>query len=122
FVNADGTGTSIYDTVTGRWSSVAFSQVRKGAKVTTVGDQVLFAGGYTGVLGVIDPGDSDVVAVYDAATRAWSVTNPSRPRRAMGATSVGTDAIFAGGDVNYAGVVHTVDVYTDTAPTPVLSG
>src|SRR5207302_5270723 len=30
--------------------------------------------------------------------------------------------IFAGGDVNYGGVVDTVDVYTDTAPTPVLSG
>ena len=43
-------------------------------------------------------GDSNVVDLYDSGTRRWSTAQLSQARYYLSATSVGTVAIFAGGD------------------------
>ena len=43
-------------------------------------------------------GVSNVVDLYDSGTGRWSTAQLSQARNALSATSVGTVAIFAGGD------------------------
>ena len=43
-------------------------------------------------------GVSNVVDLYDSGTGRWSTAQLSQARTALSATSVGTVAIFAGGD------------------------
>ena len=44
-----------------------------------------------------DGGASNVVDLYDSGTGRWSTAQLSQARSALSATSVGTVAIFAGG-------------------------
>ncbi len=43
---------------------------------------------------------SDVVDLYDSGTGRWSTAQLSQARSGLAATSVGTVAIFAGGDAS----------------------
>ncbi len=43
-------------------------------------------------------GVSDVVDLYDSGTGRWSTAQLSQARNGLSATSVGTVAIFAGGE------------------------
>jgi hypothetical protein len=45
-----------------------------------------------------DPYNLDVVDLYDSGTGRWSTAQLSQARFFLSATSVGTVAIFAGGD------------------------
>ena len=51
------------------------------------------------------------------AANSWSTTTLSQGRDSLAATTVGNQALFAGGE-GEAGNPLTVDIYTDTTPTP----
>ncbi len=56
-----------------------------------MGTKAIFAGGYS------SSGYSNVVDIYDASTGQWSTATLSQARDGLAATTVGTEAIFAGG-------------------------
>jgi formylglycine-generating enzyme len=100
FHSNNGTLIDIYDSVTHQWSTTNFSHWRDGLAVTTVGDRVLFAGGWDDVA-------SSLVDIYDATTNQWSTANLSQARSKLAATTVGHWALFAGGYGNSS----VVDIY-----------
>jgi hypothetical protein len=113
-------GVEVFDSIAGTWSSSAAPGRLARAFLTAtakVGTRILFAGGLHDVDGSATP--SDVVAFYDTATRRWSKTTLSLARFFMTSASVGDTAIFAGDDLGYT---DAIDLYTDTAPVPVLAG
>jgi hypothetical protein len=79
--------------------------------VTTVGSNVIIAGAADGI-----------VNVYDASTDEWSTATSSALHEEAGATTVGNQAVFAGGYTDAGGTSDAIDVYTDEAPSAVLSG
>jgi len=109
------------DTGTMIWSTFQLTQARFGLSAVTVGSRVLFAGGATG--GPMAAIPSAVVDVYDSALGApsnplaWSTTSLQGARGAMGATSIGGLAIFAGG-IDGVVAVDTVEVYDSAVGAP----
>ncbi len=92
----------VYDVNTGVWSLGRPLSVPRGAlSATTVGSLVLFAGGGSIVGGA--PVVSNVVDIYDSSLglpdnpAAWSTATLSVGRGVMGAVTVGSKALFAGG-------------------------
>jgi len=63
---------------------------------TAVGDLVLIAGGGSGLAA-----RTDIVDIYDTASREWTTETLSVPRQAISAAAVGDVALFAGGDKYY---------------------
>ena len=106
---------------TGNWSTATLSQARAYLAATTVGTEVLFAGGW---LGGSSSTRSDRVEIYDDSTGTWSIASLSVPRDGIAAAAVGTKALFAGG-ANSSGVASDrVDIYdasTSTWSTATLS-
>jgi hypothetical protein len=66
----------------------------------------LFGGGYSG-------SDSNVMDIYEAASRTWSTASLTRYVRNQAATAAGGKVFFAGGYTGH-GQSSAVDVY-DTA-------
>jgi len=106
----------VLDTTTMTWTTASLSQARSILAATTVGQKAIFAGGSSG--GPMAPIPSDVVDIYDASVGppsdplAWSTTTLSVPRGQIGATTVGTYALFAGG-ISGHGPRDVVDIYDD---------
>ena len=103
--------TCILQSATAQWSSSSLSQARHDLAATSVGSRAIFAGGF------VNPPDlpedpSDVVDIYDDATGEWRTAVLSQPRGALAATSVGSKAIFAGGE-GLAGPSDVIDIYDD---------
>jgi hypothetical protein len=104
----------IYDSLLGApddpaaWSTETLSLGRVGLVGTSVGSQILFAGGATA------PGSGirSRVDIYDDVTGLWSIAFLSKARVSIGATSAGTLAYFAGGAVSAGSSPSTV-VTTD---------
>ena len=115
-----GNGATAYDTVTGLFKTEQISQERSSIAATSVGTKALFAGGFIGA------SYSNVVDVYDANSASWSTTSLSEARFGIPAAAVGTKAVFAGGSLSpregLIAPLDTVDIFTDTAPSAVLSG
>jgi hypothetical protein len=103
----------LYDTITDEVSIKNLDSAY--AAETTVGSKALLAG-------------ESGVTVYDASPREWSTTNLSQNRGAVGATTAGDTAIFAGGgegnlfDPDNRSFSDTVDLFVDSAPVAVLAG
>lgn len=95
----------IYDASTDHWSTATLSQSRLGMAATTVGQRVIFAGGFYG-LGVVD-----AVDVYDATANRWSTGQLSEGRFRIAVTTLGSKALFAGGDLGGSTFTDTVDIY-----------
>ena len=53
---------------------------------------------------------SNVVDLYDSGTGRWSTAQLSQARCCLSATSVGTVAIFAGGEISYSKLLRIVFV------------
>jgi hypothetical protein len=75
----DGTTTTydrvdIYNTLNGSWSTATLSQSRCCLAATSVGNLVLFGGGYSSI------GSSNVIDVFDVTSNTWTNTTLSRPR------------------------------------------
>jgi hypothetical protein len=105
---------SIYDAVNGTWSPMQLSHNL--GTPTAVGAKGIFAGGGA---------TNDLVDVYDSATGNLSSADALVVgRSSIAATTVGTHAIFAGGDLPSGPPDSSaaVDVFTDTSTSPVLSG
>ena len=113
----------IFDGVSGKWSTTIIPPTNNpnDALITflQVGNKLIFTPpGF---------GADKSGLVYDAGTDVWSMVTFAIARDSMGMTTVGTQAIFAGGraaapDVGSFRPVNTVDIFTDTAPSTVLSG
>jgi hypothetical protein len=104
----------VYDGPTRLWSTVRLSQARAGMVSATVGDQVLFAGGYS-------PNffeKSAAVDIYDSASGQWSSAALSEARDAITGVTVGSKALFAGGRRRGPfDLSRTVDIYDSTTGT-----
>jgi hypothetical protein len=104
----------VYDADTGAWSTLRLSQARMGILPVVAGQQVLFAGGYTGFRGPARDVDwTDRVDIFDSATGAWSMAELTAGWRFLG-FAVGDRAVFAGGFTGARSVVQPsrqADVY-----------
>jgi hypothetical protein len=105
----------VYEIATGTWSTATLSQARFGLAATAVGTKALFAGGATTATRY-----SAVVDIYDSALgapsnpAAWSTAPQlSVPRRLIAAATVGSKALFAGGEM-FPFTVAAVDIYDDS--------
>ena len=117
-----GDAVDIYDDATGQWTSASLPVSRFTVTVAAVGTQVLFAGGAT-----CDPPDappnrckevySPAVDILDLATGQWSTATLSEPRRQIRAVTVGSQVLFAGGEVERVRPSATVDLYEATTGT-----
>lgn len=89
----------IYDTVTGTWSTAQLSEPAYGKAAVTVGNKVLFVGGYTFTLqpnGKSLVGSCGAVDIYDALTGTWSSSRLRVPRSGIAAVACGNKAYFLG--------------------------
>lgn len=105
---------NVYDPATNSWSTMHLSQRRQWLAGTSVGSQVLFAGGSP----IAGPpfGTSNRVDIYDTATQVWSQAALSVPRTRLTAASSGNIAVFAGGRAS-SGPSAVVDIYDGTTGT-----
>ncbi len=103
----------IYNSGTGQWSAAALSQGRFGLAATTVGNDAIFAGGE-----VNNPSGgytySAVVDIYNSSTGQWSTSKLSQARGGLAATTVGDEAIFAGGGSGTGSPSDVVDIYNSS--------
>ena len=100
----------IYDLVTNSWTSAPTSVSRSGLATAVSGNQVFFAGGFTGT------STSEKVDVYEAATGTWSIEHLSLGRSEIKAIYLNDKIFFAGGistdDLfRYYGGPFTVDIF-----------
>jgi autotransporter-associated beta strand protein len=90
--NGASTNVDIYNMANGNWSTANLSQARSSLAATTVGNQVFFAGGYTGGTQAA----SSVVDIYNTTTGAWSTATLPVGGAPSQTTSVGSKLFFAG--------------------------
>jgi hypothetical protein len=88
----------IYNTLNGSWSTATLSQPRSRLAATSVGNLVLFGGGYNG------SSHSNVVDVFNVTSNTWTTATLSKARSGLVATSV--DNRY---DTYY--IVHFPDTY-----------
>jgi len=100
----------IYDDLTGQWSQVPAPQIGAETAAASLGSKALF----TWFI------EADI---YEPGTGAWSAASTDARHAEMAATSLGTRAFFAGGTAVFAGGwLDTIDIFTDTNPSPNLDG
>jgi hypothetical protein len=102
----------IYNAATGTWTKGKLSQPRVNIAATTLGHQVFFAGGSTYSAKRRHLIHSNRVDIYNALTGKWKTARLSVARDDIGAVTVGTKAIFAGGAGSDDGVVDIYDSVT----------
>ncbi len=95
----------IYNTSTGTWSTATLSVARWFIAATTVGDLAIFAGGTVNNVASATPNTTAAVDIYNANNGKWSTALLSQARSSIAATTVGDDAIFAGGQTHQTDVV-----------------
>jgi hypothetical protein len=90
----------------GSWSTATLSQPRCCFAATSVGNLVLFGGGYS-----LTNVPSNVGDVFDVSSNTWTTATLSQRRYGLAATSVDNRyALFAGG-YNGAGPSNVVDIF-----------
>ena len=102
----------IYDAGSNQWSTAALSQGRYDLAAASVGNTVLFAGGFNSS-GL----PSAAVNVCNAASGAWSTASLSQARGYLAAASVGNEMFFAGGFGSASVPSNVVDIYDASAGT-----
>lgn len=115
--NRDSNVVDIYDASTNKLTHATLSEARSDIVSTSVGSKAIFAGGTIPGYGSDISRYTTAVDIYDATSDTWSTASLSKARGRISVTSVGTKAIFAGGD-NYTEVgadddeiTATVDIY-----------
>jgi hypothetical protein len=110
-----GAEVDIFNANTGQWTTATLSIPRDNLAATSVGHYALFGGGFNGTGHI--PGDVygeySTVDVFDSDTGQWSVMDLSVARGWLAATTLGNEALFAGGG-NSSPYRSTVDIYNDT--------
>jgi hypothetical protein len=108
--HSTATTVDLYDADTSQWSAAPLSRARSSPVLTVVGSRALIIGGD------LDPAtgrpdrSSATVDLYDARTGGWSTASPSQARHGMTVATVGTQALFVGGDSG-GQPSATVDIY-----------
>jgi hypothetical protein len=97
----------IYNFSTNTWSTTKLSEARLGMTVATVGNKILYAGGFN------NDKPSSRVDIYDAAANTWTTAELSMPRSNMTVAVAGNKALFAGWE--YSGFTNRVDIYDASA-------
>src|SRR5260221_13676602 len=95
------------------WCTARLSQPREDLAAASVGNKILFAGGWTG------SDESTVDDIYDKSTDSWTTANLSQARFGLAATSAGGKVFFAGGAAQAGRFPssNVVDIYDSTAGT-----
>jgi hypothetical protein len=98
--------------------------VRYGTAVTSVGNKIFFAGGFT-VYGYIPSSNISRVDIFDVTTNSWSTAELSQSRSGISTAILGNKVFFSGGSANtQTGKSSRVDIYdalTNTWTTTNLS-
>jgi len=120
FVHSGGV-IDIFDSVTGRWSVVPAprsASLNLYVSATALGDQLILAGNAapTGTYN-----RTAYAYAFDPATAKWTRLPFDHPRYHPSAVTVGTRALFGGGP-DTGDDPDAADIYTDSNPTPALSG
>ncbi|HUT36589.1 MAG TPA: PEP-CTERM sorting domain-containing protein [Planctomycetota bacterium] len=107
----------IYDAATRTWRTASLSKARSQLAATSVGDLAFFAGGYTVDISG-ESSSSRVVDIYHVPSDTWYTAQLSVARYNLMATSVGNQAIFAGGgyDDQVVDIFEVTDTTTWTRP------
>ena len=100
----------IYDASTNTWSTAELSAARQGLVAATVGDKVLFAGGF-GYPDGSNWGEFNTVDIYDNSNNSWSTATLSQARMDITATTAGSKIYFAGGFIGGINASKTIDIY-----------
>jgi N-acetylneuraminic acid mutarotase len=88
----------LYDNATGTWTAARLSQPRNQLAATAHGTKAYISGGLLQpTSGATPPVFSDVIDVYDTASKQWSVLKMPKPRAAHSSVTVGDKILFAGG-------------------------
>ncbi len=98
----------IYDATNNTWSTANLSEGRYGIQAVTIGNKIMFAGGYSKNL------YSDKVDIYDAATNTWTSASLSQPRVVSSTATVGNKVLFFTGYPPRANVIDIYDAATNT--------
>jgi len=98
----------IYDSLTNSWSIHPTGRDHSSGDAVTVGDKVLFAGGY---------GAGNTVDVYDSQTTGWGTATMSQGRYAFGDVALGPKAYFFGGIDLGGGSDAVIDIYDSLSGT-----
>jgi hypothetical protein len=96
----------IFTTLNGSWSTATLSQPCYALAATSVGNLVLFGGGYT-------PYPSKVVDVFDVTSNTWTTATLSVGRHNLATTSL-KDLVFFGGGWIGSSYTNVIDVYNVT--------
>jgi hypothetical protein len=112
----------VYNSRTGRWSRLSFSDARPDMVAATVGDMAIFAGGvHLDRNGVSQP--TDLVDFYDADSGTWSTGTLPVAATFTSIAVVGTKVLFSGDTAKRAaGLVEMYDSVTRQWSTENLSG
>nr|MBP9708828.1 hypothetical protein [Oligoflexales bacterium] len=81
------------------------SSAKRNMGSATAGGKIFFAGGYSA------SGLSDVVEIFDTATKLWSTASLSVARLRVATTVVGNQVLFAGGWEDTSGPSNAVDIF-----------
>ncbi|MEJ7588787.1 MAG: hypothetical protein WKI04_14620 [Ferruginibacter sp.] len=107
----------MYNLSTNTWSTARLSEIRAGITVATVGNKILYAGGFG------NGSSSSRVDIYDAAANTWSTAELSMARSQMTTAVAGNKAFFAGWEYNaFTNRVDIYDASTNMWSTAELSG
>jgi len=116
----------IYDASSNSWTSANFPNARVGMKAASIGNKILFAGGYItrydSLVSVCDDyGNncdstpavvaSDKVDIWDVSTKTWSSAQLSEPRGIMATAVVENKIVFASGKNNSGNTSAKADIY-----------
>jgi N-acetylneuraminic acid mutarotase len=102
----------VYDVATNTWSVLYLSKAASGLAGASVGNKVLFGGGYDPLVN----GGNSIVEIYDLSTNSWSVTPLSERRFFLSAVSIGNKVYFAGGSFNSRSS-NRIDIYDNNSGT-----
>jgi hypothetical protein len=89
----------------GSWSTATLSQPRRSLAATSVGNFVLFGGGYN------SNGFSNVVNVFDVTSNTWTTATLSQAHSYLAATSIDNRCALFGGGYNGSLSSNVVDIF-----------
>jgi hypothetical protein len=107
----------VYDATTNTWSATELSEARAFLAATSVGNKVLFAGGW---------GNNAISAIskrldsYNTITNQWSIDSISEARAGLVAATLNTKAFFGGGAISFGNtpvISSRVDIYNNATQT-----
>jgi hypothetical protein len=100
FNNGRESRVDIYDMSIDEWYTASLSTARsEGHSAVTVGSKVYIAGRH-------NPSLTNVIDIYDDATRAWSVSNLLEEKSNMGTVAMGNKIYWGGGGIQGQSTCH----------------